>query len=157
MTDSFPSEPQASSLKWNPFCNTLGKVGKNIPLALRLEHLNNLLKACLKAVGANLNEKSAKRVAASLNEIELIMQSVDEDCKLKQLDKVRGGKDPKEAVLQIANDLIDGDVLSKHPGREGYAGFEHFDGNIITKLDYREYYNWIKEHLKLWGAIYKGQ
>lgn len=151
---SLLSETQAFSLKWNRFCNTSAKIGKNIPLDLRLEHLNNLLKACLKALGANLNETSAKRVAASLNGIELVMQSVDEDCKFKPVSKIRGGKDPKEAVDQIANDLINGDVFSKHPGREGYTGFEHFDGNIITKLDYREYYHWIKGHLKLWAGIY---
>ena len=152
---SLLSETQAFNLKWNRFCNTSGKIGRNIPLDLRMEHLNNLLKACLKAVGANLNEKSAKRVAASLTGIELTMQSVDEDCKFKPLSKTRGGKDPNEAVYQITNDLVSGDVFSKHPGREGYAGFEHFDGKIITKFDYREYYHWIKEHLKLWAGMYK--
>ena len=68
-----------------------------------------------------------------------------------------GGKDPNEAVYQITNDLVNGDVFSKHPGREGYTGFEQFDHNIITKLDYREFYHWIKEHLKLWAGIYKRQ
>ena len=133
------SETQAFNLKWNRFCNTSGK------------------KACLKAVGANLHENSAKRVAVSLSGIELIMQSVDEDCKFKPLSKTRGGKDPNEAVYQITNDLVNGDVFSKHPGREGYTGFEQFDKNIITKLDYREFYQWIKEHLKLWAGIYKRQ
>ena len=154
---SLLSETQAFNLKWNRFCNTSGQIGRNIPLDLRLEHLNNLLKACLKAVGANLHENSAKRVAASLSGIELIMQSVDEDRKFKRLSKTRGGKDPNEAVYQITNDLVNGDVFSKHPGREAYTGFEQFDQNIITKLDYREFYHWIKEHLKLWAGIYKRQ
>ncbi len=95
---SLLSETQSFSLKWNRFCNTSGKIGRNIPLDLRLKHLNNLLKACLKAVGANLNENSAKRIAASLSGIELIMQPVDEDCKFKPLSKKRSGKDTNEAV-----------------------------------------------------------
>ena len=105
---SLLSEAQAFSLKWNRFCNTRGKIGRNIPLDLRLEHLNNLLKACLKALGPNVNEANAKRVAASLNGIELILQSVDKDCEFKPESKIRGGKDPEEAVYQIVNDLIDG-------------------------------------------------
>jgi hypothetical protein len=149
------NEAQAFSLKWNRFCNTSGKIGRNIALDLRLEHLNNLLKACLKSVGANVNETSAKRVAASLNGIELIMQSVDKDSQFEDSSKKRGGKDPAETVGIIVKDLVNCDAFTKYPnGREGYTGFETLNGNIITKLDYREYYNWIKEHLKLWRSIY---
>jgi hypothetical protein len=35
---------------------------------------------------------------------------VDKDCEFKPASKIRGGKDPEEAVYQIVNDLIDGDV-----------------------------------------------
>lgn len=148
------SESEATSLICNRFCNTVGKIGRNIPLDLRLEHLNNLLKACLKALGANVNESSAQRVAAALNGIEMIIASVDSDCESSRASKVRGGKDPAESVNQIVSDLINGDVFSKHPDRDGYKGFATFDGNIIAKLDYAEFYHWIKDKLKVWRRIY---
>ena len=50
----------------NRFCNNHGKKGKNISLDLRTEQLNNLLKACLKVLGSNINEMSAQRVARAI-------------------------------------------------------------------------------------------
>ena len=41
---------------------------------------NNFLKAFLKALGANVNEANAQRVAASLNYLLLLMGTVDRDC-----------------------------------------------------------------------------
>ena len=73
------NQSEAFSLMSNRFCNTSGRIGRNNPLDLRLEHLNNLLKACVKALGANVNEESAQRIAAGLNGIEMILNSVDKD------------------------------------------------------------------------------
>ena len=151
-------ESEATSLICNRFCNTVGKMGHNIPLDLRLEHSNNLLKACLKALGANVNENSAQRVAAALNGIEMVLDSIDKDCQFSSLSNVRGGKDPKESVMQIVTDLISGDVFSKHNQRDGYTGFSEFNANIIAKLNYAEFYHWIRNKLKEWKRIYsRGQ
>ena len=152
------NESEALSLICNRFCNTVGKMGHNIPLDLRLEHSNNLLKACLKALGANVNENSAQRVAAALNGIEMVLDSIDKDCQLSSLSKVRGGKDPKESVTQIVADPISGDVFCNHDQRDGYTGFSEFNANIIAKLDYAEFYPWIRNKLKEWKQIYsRGQ
>ena len=50
--------------------NSLGKAGGNIPLGLRMEHLNKLLKLTLKQLGANISEKGAQRIAKSLQAVE---------------------------------------------------------------------------------------
>jgi hypothetical protein len=42
------------------FFNSSGKPGGNIPLDLRMEHLNKLLKCGLKQLGANISEESAQ-------------------------------------------------------------------------------------------------
>ncbi|XP_066272591.1 uncharacterized protein [Branchiostoma lanceolatum] len=57
------SPAKAHSLKWNRFFNGKGGKGKNIPLDLHLEHLNNFLKSFLKGMGPNLSEASADRVS----------------------------------------------------------------------------------------------
>lgn len=83
---------QVFRLKWNRVCNAIGKRGRNIPLDLQFEHDNNFVKAFLKALGANLNEANAQRVAASLNYM-IIMGTVNKDCKsLGRTGTVRGGR-----------------------------------------------------------------
>ena len=74
-----PAE-KAEGLIRNRFCNNHGKKGKNISLDLRMEQLNNLLKACLKVLGSNINEMSAQRVVRAFGRIEEILASIDKDC-----------------------------------------------------------------------------
>jgi hypothetical protein len=73
------TKEKAESLISNRFCNNHGKIGKNISLDLRLEQLNNILKACLKVLGSNLCEASAQRVSRSIGKVEEILQSIDKD------------------------------------------------------------------------------
>ena len=53
----------AFELIHNRFFNATGKAGDNIPLDLRMEHLNKLLKTALKQLGANVTEVGAQRIA----------------------------------------------------------------------------------------------
>ena len=55
------------------------KVGGNIPLDLRMEHLNKLLKLALKQLGTNIGEKSAQHIAKSVVAVEQILINVDKD------------------------------------------------------------------------------
>lgn len=147
-------EAQAFRLMWNRFCNSSGKKGGNISLDLRLEQLNNLLKACLKVLGANINEHNSQRLARAINSMESLLKSVDEDCNIRNFAGARGGKDPAETVSQIVSDLLENDVFSKTLGRKGYNSFKEFDENILNKLDYRKFYAGIKDKLKVWENMY---
>ena len=148
------NQSEAFSLMSNRFCNTSGRIGRNIPLDLRLEHLNNLLKACLKALGANVNEESAQRIAAALNGIEMILNSVDKDCRCTVPSKVCGGKGHEESVLQIVSDVISINAFCKCPQRDGYSGFARLNANIISQLDYAQFYHWVRDKLKICKGIY---
>ena len=148
------NQSEAFSLMSNRFCNTSGRIGRNIPLDLRLEHLNNLLKACLKALGANVNEESAQRIAAALNGIEMILNSVDKDCRCTVPSKVHGGKGHEESVLQIVSDVISINAFCKCPQRDGYSGFARLNANIISQLDYAQFYHWVRDKLKICKGIY---
>ena len=145
------NQSEAFSLMSNCLCNTSRRIGSNIPLDLQLEHRNNLLKSCLKALGANVNEESAQRIAAALNGIEMILNSVDKDCRCTVPSKVRGGK---ESVLQIVSDLNSINSFCKCPQRNGYSGFAKFDSNIISQLDYAQFHHWVGDKLKIWKEIY---
>ena len=63
----FVSEKAAHNLKWNRFYNKHGGKGKNIPLDLRMEHMNKIVKTMWKALGSNINETSAERVANTVD------------------------------------------------------------------------------------------
>lgn len=145
---------QAFRLIWNRFFNKHGWKGRNIPLDLQLEHLNNLLKACLKVLGANLKEKNAQRIALSLDAMEKIIDSVDKDCNFETQVRGRHVKNPEETVSQIVQDLIHIKALQQTPGQEGHPSFPKFPPSIPGKVDYSKLYQSIKEKIHLWSNIY---
>ena len=147
-------QKEAFSLKWNRFYNHHGGIGKNIPLDLRKEQQNCVLKKMWKALGANLNQSSATRTAESLEIHEMIISSIDQDCNLAQRKGYRSNPGQDKAVVQIVNDLMEQEVFKFNSGgREGYATFPKFKANI-TSLDYRDLHKWMTEHVKLWKSIY---
>jgi hypothetical protein len=56
-------------MKWNRFYNKHGGKGKNIPLDLRMEQLNKIIKTLWKGLGANLTESNAQRLAKILQSL----------------------------------------------------------------------------------------
>ncbi|KXJ11322.1 hypothetical protein AC249_AIPGENE23166 [Exaiptasia diaphana] len=144
---------EAFRLKFNRFYNHHGGKGKNIPLDLRKEQQNRLLKTLWKGLGANLNEKNASRIASSLELQDMMISSVDKDCELEQREGRRSNPHKEEAVTQITSDLVNTKAFKFTPGRKGYEAFPEFGANII-KLDYRDLHKWIKDHLKLWESVY---
>ena len=66
------SEEEAHDLQWNRSFNKYGLPGKNIPLDLRTEQFNKDVKAMWRALQANISEKSAERVANTVEPMEHI-------------------------------------------------------------------------------------
>ena len=156
-TEGLLPKLQAFRLKWSSFCNTKGRKGHNISLDLRLEQLNNLLKSFRKVLGSNLSMFSAQRVACCLDVLEAILESIDIDCSMHKDNKQRQCKDKAETVLQTVKDLVGKKVFSKTPERNGYNSFPKISHNIISKLDYRDFYAWIKDKLKIWETMYENK
>lgn len=109
-------EGKAFRLIWNRFFNKHGWKQRNVPLDLRLEHLNNFLKACLKVLGANMKEKNAQRVALSLETLECILDSVENDCNWEVKARACSVKSPEETVFQICEDLNHIKAFQQTPG-----------------------------------------
>ena len=117
--------------------------------------MRNTIQIATKEKKVTINEVNAQRVAASLNHMITIMQTVDEDCKgQSRAWTVRGGKDPADTVKQITDDLVKGMVFEECQGRSGYKGLEKFSSDLTEKLDYRNLFHWIKDHLRIWEKIY---
>lgn len=64
-------------LLWSRFVNMHGRTGKNIPADLHMEHLNRVVKDCLKGLGANQTDKAILRVSRALGTIVPILDNYD--------------------------------------------------------------------------------
>jgi hypothetical protein len=148
-------EFEAERMKWNRFINTRGGKGLNIPLDLHKEHQNRLLKVMWRALGPNLNDKNAARVAGTLESMELILEGIDNDCKLSAISSYRAINKKEEAVYQITSDLISIDAFKFTRNRIGHPSFPKFGSNMLSALDYRDLHHWMKEKIKGWGSIYE--
>lgn len=101
----------------NRFFNNSGKAGGNVPLDLRMEHLNKLLKIALKQLASNITEASAQRIAKSLSTLEKVLSTIDSDCKLGPRSGYHSSKNLDETVVTITKDLHDMNVFEIQPGR----------------------------------------
>jgi hypothetical protein len=148
------SEYEANRLKWNRFYNNHGGKGKNIPLDLKKEHQNKQLKKMWRALGPNLNEKNAARLARTLDSVECILQSIDKDCKVIERKSHRAVPKKEEAVYQIVKDLTIKKVFTNTPGREGHPSFSNFRSNLLPCMDYRDLHRWMRDNISNWKSIY---
>lgn len=148
------SEFEAFQLFWNRFYNKYGLLGGNISLDLKKEQLHKVLKTVWRGLGPNLNEKSASRVAETLENLERLLNSIDKDCSLQERRGYRSKGDNTEEVLQVMSDLIEIKAFKHTPGREGHPSFPNFPCSIV-KLDYRDLHAWMTEKKDLWKSMYE--
>lgn len=137
------SQSSAHEMKWNRSYNKHGGKSRNIPLDLRMEQLNKQLKTLWRGLGASLREKSAQRMASSLESLELVIGSVDNDCNIIGHVGHRAKGNPEKAVHQVVKDLIDKDAFHYQSGREGHPSFPKFPSSLLHKLNYRDFHTWI--------------
>ena len=124
-------EFSAHQMKWNRFLNKHGGKGQNISLDVKMEQLNKMLKTLWRGLGANLSETNAQRIASSLESLELVMDSVDNDCSLSGHVGHRSQGKPEEAVKQIVSDLMEKEAFNYQSGREGYPSFPNFPSSLL--------------------------
>ena len=123
----------------NRFFNVSGKAGGNIPLDLRMEHLNKLLKTALKQLWSNISEDAAQRIARALTGLEHLISNVDSDYNLTGKRGYHNAKHLKETVFQITQDLVSKEVFDCMPGRK-YQCFKKFKSDLLHKLDHCEFF-----------------
>lgn len=148
------SEKDAHNLMWNRFFNKHGLKGGNIPLDLRMEQINKIVKTMWKALGANLNEESAERIANTIEPVELILDAVDKDSDRKRAIGYRSSTKQEDAVSQITKDLMQIKAFHYQQGRLGHPSFLDFSPSLLMKLDYRDLHGWMKDHIKLWDSVF---
>lgn len=137
----------AHDVTWNRFWNTRGGKGRNIPLDLHMEHLNNFLKSYLKNKGANLTEATATRVSRSLGVFKAMMNTADRQLQLSQPSGVHHATDRQSDILTLLGVFRESELFKDHPGRH-FSAFPNFDRNILSKMDWDALYKWMNGKLK---------
>ncbi|CAB3997520.1 hypothetical protein AC249_AIPGENE16794 [Paramuricea clavata] len=153
--ESFLSEADAHNLKWNRFYNNHGRVGGNIPLDLRMEQLNKIVKTMWRSLGANLNEKSATRLANTIEPMEQILNTIDRECEITDSAGFRSKGKPETAIEIISKDLLKINAFKYEAGRKGHPSYPNISSNLLKGLDYRDLHTWIKGHIKTWESVYE--
>ena len=74
-TGAVLSEEESICLIMNRFVNVNGKIGRNIPLDLHMEHLNLLLKRLSKGMASNITKNSLQRAVVALRKV-AIMEAI---------------------------------------------------------------------------------
>lgn len=148
------SEFEAFQLLWNRFYNKFGVLGGNISLDLKKEQQHKVLKTMWRALGPNLNQASASRVAESLENLERLLDSIDRDCGIGDFKGYRCKGNNKEADLQVMSDLMQIKAFKHTPGRDGHPSFPDFPSSIIN-LDFRDLHGWMSEKTRLWQSVYE--
>ena len=117
-------EKEAYLLIHNRFVNKKGTKGGNIALDLHMEHLNLDVKKLLSAMGGKITEAAAQRCARSLTVMNAVMDSIYNECDKLHRSGYHGNKAISETVLSIANDLMQGNVFTYTPKRDGQKSFD---------------------------------
>lgn len=148
------SEKDAHMLKWNRFFNKHGTRAGNIPLDLRMEQMNKIVKSMWRSLGANLNESSAARLANTVDEMECILNAVDKDCEIGSSPGHRSNGNREAAVQQITKDLVKIDAFTYQKGRPGHPSFPKFPVSLLKGLNFRDLHSWMKELIQTWEPLY---
>ena len=90
-----------------------------------------------RALGPNLDEKNAARIAGTLGSMEKILTGIDKDCKLSNRPSFRG--------IKKKEDLVSIDAFQYTRYRKGHPSFPYIESNMFSGLDYK---------VKYWGSIY---
>lgn len=79
------------------------------------------LKLCGRGLGANLTESNAQCLASGLELLDMLLKSIDDDCKLAANIKQRTKGNPEDAVMQIISDLKKKSIhFQRWPGRSPF-------------------------------------
>ena len=71
-------------LLWSRFVNFHGRVGKNVPLDLHMEHINATHKNSITALGANKTEESILRLGRCIGQLQTLLANFDDQHNVSQ-------------------------------------------------------------------------
>ncbi|XP_031174475.1 uncharacterized protein LOC116063697 [Sander lucioperca] len=146
----------AHSVTWNRFWNGQGGKGRNIPLDLHLEHLNNFLKSFLKGLGANLNEQSAARISQFIGVLREMVDNTDLELKVTRQTGTHRVHEQSGDVVALVAIFREAELFKEQTGRE-FSAFPGFTKNLLERLDYGELWRWMRGKKSKTGEVWQSE
>jgi hypothetical protein len=149
------SSRQAHNLTWNRFCNIHNRDGCNIPVDLRIEHVNRTGKDTLHNVGhQNLSEAQTDKIGRALLELHDIGRKFDSHSGLSSSSSFNSTSDyindKDERIMLKA--LLEADVFTFHAGRPGHQGFHGLSKDPFCPEEVNP--EDLARYVKSWGNRY---
>lgn len=147
------SPRMAHSVTWNRFHSRVGGKGRNIPLDLHLEHLNNFLKSFLKGVGPNLSDNSALRISKSLSVLKDLIDNVDQEIGVTSPSGYHKNRREDEDIMALVELAVETGLFKDITGRE-HTAFKGFQKYIFSNLSYGDFWHWVKAKLEEFSMLH---
>ena len=140
------SERHAHRLIWNRFAKSLNGLGGNIPLDLALEHLNRLLKNCLRMLGPNAtNHNAVDRYCKALVTTKRLIDQWDRTGAYIRQSGRHIAREAKNDLRKIVKELMEKKALRRTEGRN-YIHYRSIKPSLIAHFDMTVMFKWINEH-----------
>ena len=135
-TNATLSARKAEQLKWNRFANERGGSRNNMPLDLRMEHLNKSVKQGLKRLGPNLTESAAIKMSRSADGVQEVVTSYDKMTRVKQSSGYHASSKSERDFSEVLKELQKGKVAEFHKGRQFYcSSLKNYSHDVLKDLD----------------------
>ena len=136
---------QATQLLYSRFVNVFGLPGHNIPTDLHLEHLNAIVKSCVKSLRANKTEEAIKRSAKALGKLFPICQRFDEENNVAIPSGTHSRASIRKDLDIIVEEIQNLKIFDTVAGRK-HPSFSHPKNALLQKSE-DELKRWITVHI----------
>ena len=137
---------QAYRQRWNRGVNNQGRVGKNVPLDLEVEHNNNMLKEAVRKMGPNVSLHAVNRAAKMTKIAAGTVDKIARECQIMKRSGKHFVKSTKKDMHKIVEVLLQQKALLSIPGRS-YKHFANFKrSHLIDNMG--GLCKWINMHKK---------
>lgn len=143
LTSAAASPRVASQLTWSRVVNARGGRGRNIPVDLRMEHLNRAVKDYIGNLGANVTESTILQCGKSLNGILATCQCFDNENGIRPQSVAHTQSCNKSDKDKILKQLAESSVFQYVPGRK-HHNFQTIQPSVVSSVDKKKLVDWIQ-------------
>ena len=138
---------EAQELIWSRFVNTHSTPGYNIPEDLHQEHLNRVIKDCIKGLAANKTAAAVTKVGKALGALYPMLGNYDEDNSVTNPSGRHKVPNWDKDHNLVIDRLLIGDVFTQKKEKRYHLSFQK-PRDFLRSMKQEVLVNWMASHLK---------
>ena len=140
------SPRQLCDIKWNRTVNTTGRIGKNIPVDLHMEHLNKRLKIMIRNLGSNVSPTTVRCASKALAIVDVVrLQFLKDDNERGQNKDHHTQPSFVKDFTMIEQQLITDKVFSQLTNRQHITFPQHKP--LFQTIKWKNICTWLKDKI----------